>query len=320
VKGETVRVVDHSFTNRDAEYDLIKEFLLQIQTYPDLDDNWDPGRMDWWRYNVHADKDVDFFRANAHYWKTEANQVVGLFISEYGEGDFFLLVHPQYATLFSTVLNWGLQLWARGKPRISTSVVTDDQRKVAQLIAAGFYENGHESNIRTYALRGYDVSYTLKPGFRLLTFPEYGDYESRVRLVRNAFDSSSYSETNLRSLHSSPTYLAELDLVIVDARGESVAYCMGWIEENDPSSGYIEPMGTHSDYRRNGLATALAKECFKRLRARGVETVSIASHAEPDVANWLYESLHPVSIRRAYRYTLDLVEPGGDLPEDTSHG
>lgn len=315
-----MKIIDHSFANRDAEYDLIKEFLLQVQTYPAVDDNWDPGRMDWWRYNVHARKAVDFFQANAHYWKTEANQVVGLFISEYGDDDFFLLVHPEYATLFSTVLNWGLQVWARGKPRISTSVLTHDRRKVAQLIDAGFYENGHESNIRTYALRGYDVSYTLKPGFRLLSFLEYGDYESRVKLVRNAFESTSYSEANLRSLQRSPTYLGKLDLVIVDAQGESVAYCMGWIEEDDPSSGYVEPMGTHTDYRRNGFATALAKECFKRLRDLGVERVNIASHAEPHVANCLYDSLHPVSIRRAYRYTMDLSKARGDLPEDTDHG
>jgi len=39
--------------------------------------------MDWWRYNVHSEKGVDFFQANAHYWKTETDQIVGLFISEY---------------------------------------------------------------------------------------------------------------------------------------------------------------------------------------------------------------------------------------------
>jgi len=81
---------------------------------------------------------------------------------------------------------------------------------------------------------------------------------------------------------------------------------MGWIEENDPKSGYIEPMGVHTDYRRNGLGTALAKECFKRLNSMRVESVSIASHAEPNVSNFLYESLNPASVKRAYRYSLNL--------------
>jgi len=95
-------------------------------------------------------------------------------------------------------------------------------------------------------------------------------------------------------------------LVIVNPQSDSVAYCMGWVEENNPTSGYIEPMGVHSDYRRNGLGTALAKECFKRLGNLGVERAWIASNAEPNVSNFLYESLNPASIKRAYRYSRDL--------------
>ncbi|MFC1975592.1 GNAT family N-acetyltransferase [Chloroflexota bacterium] len=301
-----MKITDCSFTNSDTEYNLIKEFLLEVEPYPDFDDNWNPGRMDWWRYNVHSEKGVDFFQANAHYWKTETGQVVGLFISEYGGDDFFILVHPSFLALFSEVLKWGFEFWARGKTKISTSVFTYDQKKVEQLTAASFYEDGHESNVRTYTLRQYDFSYDLQQGFELLSFPEYGNYESRVKLVHNAFDNPSYSEARLRSLQSSPSYQPGLDLVIVNSQGESVAYCMGWIEENDPKSGYIEPMGAHTDYRRIGFGTALAKECFKRLGDMGVESVSIASHAEPDVANFLYESLNPAGIKRAYRYSLSL--------------
>ena len=66
-----MKITDHSFTYRDREYNLIKELLLEIEAYPEIDNNWDPGRMDWWRYNIHAEKGVDFFQTNAHYWKTE---------------------------------------------------------------------------------------------------------------------------------------------------------------------------------------------------------------------------------------------------------
>ena len=303
-----MKITDYSFTNNDTEYNLIKELLLEVETYPDIDNNWDPGRMDWWRYNVHAEKGIDFFQANAHYWKTETDQVVSLFISEYGKDDFFIVVHPSFWALFSKVLNWGLEFWARGKPQISTSVFTYGQQKIEQLIAAGFYEDGHEENVRTYTLGQYDFSYDLKPGFKLLSFSDYGNYESRVKLVHNAFDNPTYSETRLRSLQSSPSYQAELDLVIVNPQGESVAYCMGWVEENDPKSGYIEPMGVHTDYRRNGFGTALAKECFKRLGKMRVEKVSIASHAEPNISNFLYESLKPASVKRAYRYSLNFED------------
>ncbi|MCB8977440.1 MAG: GNAT family N-acetyltransferase [Ardenticatenaceae bacterium] len=306
-------ITDHAFTNSNTEYLLIKALLLEIENHPDLDNRWDPGSLDWWRYNYHAEKGLDFFQANAHYWQTETGQVVGLFISEYGQDDFFVVVHLLFPALFPGILQWGLDVWAGDKRKIHTAVYTHDQQKITQLLAAGFYEDDHEANVRTYALRPYDFAYTLKPEFKLLTFADYGNYESRVKLVHNAFNNPAYSEARLRSLHSSPSYQPELDLVIVNSQGESVAYCMGWVEENDPTAGYIEPMGVHSDYRRNGLGTALAKECFKRLSQLGVERATIASHAEPDISNFLYESLHPASVKRAYRYALSLDgrEPRG---------
>ena len=303
-----MKITDFSFTNSDAEYARIKGLLLEIENNPDLDNRWDPGSLDWWRYNYHAEKSVDFFQANAHYWQTEMGQVVGLFISEYGQDDFFVVVHPAFRSLFPDVLRWGLDVWARGKKKVHTAVYTHDQQKIDQFLTAGFYEDGHEANVRTYALRPYDFSYNLKPAFKLLTFAEYGNYESRVKLVHNAFNNPNYSEARLRSLHSSPSYQPELDLVIVNPQGESVAYCMGWVEENDPAAGYIEPMGVHSAYRRNGLGTALAKECFKRLSNLGVQRATIASHAEPDISNFLYESLRPTSVKRVYRYALWLED------------
>jgi hypothetical protein len=34
-----MKVTGCSFTNSDAEYNLIKAFLLEIETYPDFDNN-----------------------------------------------------------------------------------------------------------------------------------------------------------------------------------------------------------------------------------------------------------------------------------------
>lgn len=301
-----MKITDFSFTNSDSEYNRIKEFLLEIEAYPEIDNNWDPGRMDWWRYNYHVDKKIDFFQTNAHYWQTETDRVIGLFISEYGQDDFFIVVHPDFWDLFPEMLNWGIEKWARNKNRISTDVYTFGQQKIEQLTAAGFYEDGHVENVRIYSFEQFDFSYELKPGFKLLSFAEYGNYESRVKLVQNAFNNPTFSDSRLRSLQSSPNHRQELDLVIVNSKGEAVGYCMGWVEEINPKSGYIEPMGVHSDFRKNRFGQALAKECFKRLAQMGVESAWIASHAEPDISNYLYDSLKPASIKRSYTYSLNL--------------
>jgi len=145
-----MKITDYSFTNNDTEYNLIKELLLEVEIHPEIDNNWEPGRMDGWRYSAHAQKGIDFFQANAHYWKTETGQVVGLFISEYAKDDFFIVAHPSYWILFSEILNWGLEVWAHEKTKISTEVYTFGQQKIDRLMAAGFYEDGHVENVRIY--------------------------------------------------------------------------------------------------------------------------------------------------------------------------
>ena len=257
-----MKITDCLFTNTDAEYNLIKELLLEIESYPDIDNNRDPARMDYWRYNVHAEKELDFFEDNAHYWKTKTNKVVGLFISEYGKDDFFIVIHPNFWELFPEILNWGLEFWARGKTKISTDIYTFGQQKIKQLLAAGFYEDRHVENVRTYTLEKYDFSYELKPGFKLMSFSEYGNYVSRVKLVHNAFDNNTYSEARLRSLQSSPSYLAELDLVIVNSQDEGVAYSMGWVEKVNLKSGYIERTGVHTGFIEKWLWCNLSQRVF----------------------------------------------------------
>jgi hypothetical protein len=120
--------------------------------------------MDWWRHNVHAEKGLAFFKANAHYWMEDTHRVVGLFISEYGGHDFFVVVNPDFSVLLPETLNWGLRAWGQGKTKISTSVFTHHRGKIGALMAAGFREDGHESNVRTYDLRVFDCQRSSKPG------------------------------------------------------------------------------------------------------------------------------------------------------------
>ena len=300
-------ITDHAFTNDDAEFNLIKALLLEVENHPDMDNCWEPGRMDIWRYNLHAEKGADFFETNARYWKNEANQVVGLFITEYGGDDFFIVVHPNYRTLLPTILQWSVDIWGQGKSKISTEIYSFAQQKIGQFEAAGFYEDGQRENVRTYLMADYDFAYQLKPGFKMMSVAEHGNIESRVKLVQNAFNNPNFNKARLLSTQQSPNYQADLDLVIVNAEGECVAYCMAWVEENDPTTGFIEPMGTHSEYRKNGFGKALAKESFKRLSEKGVQKVWIVSSAEPNVSNFLYESLNPASVKRSYAYSLNLA-------------
>ena len=85
---------DFVYSNTEEEYERIKKFLTCVQVVSGYDNNWDVSRLNWWRYSYHAQKDVSFFRENAHYWADGNGEVTGLFISEYGKNDFLCCPIP----------------------------------------------------------------------------------------------------------------------------------------------------------------------------------------------------------------------------------
>lgn len=52
----------------------------------------------------------------------------------------------------------------------------------------------------------------------------------------------------------------------------------------------------------SGFAKAIIRECFQRMTANGIKIAYIASPAEPDIANYLYDALSPMSRREVHRY------------------
>ena len=239
-------IQDTAYSNTDEEYREICDFLDGVATQAPYM-LWESGRMNFWRYNVHANRDAHdpFISDNVHIWR-------------------------------------------------DTGIV-------------GFSFACHFENIRTYDLKQVEFSYALEAGFTIQTFSESLDYAGRVALVRSAFGISRYTKTNLKQLMASPDYIDAYNLSVLSPEGQQVAYCIGWHERAKAHRGYIEPVATHADYRRRGFAKALSKECFRRMKANGVKTVEIASRAEPDVSNYLYDSLLPQSKREVHKYVKRLT-------------
>ena len=68
---------------------------------------------------------------------------------EYGRNDFFIVVHPNHWELFPEILNWGVNIWGKGKNKISTEIYTFGQQKIEQFLAAGFHAADGRRHRRT---------------------------------------------------------------------------------------------------------------------------------------------------------------------------
>ena len=82
-----------------------------------------------------------------------------------------------------------------------------------------------------------------------------------------------------------PDYDAELDLVVAAPQGRLAAYCMCAIhrEENKRSGraeGFTDPVATHPDFQRRGLARALLLTGLNKLKQRGMDTAVLGTSSE----------------------------------------
>jgi hypothetical protein len=239
-----------AYGNTEEEYQEICHFLDTLSTQ-DPNMLWESGRMNFWRYNVHAEKDPQdpFFTDNVHVWRSDKRKIAGICISEYGENDLFIEVLPEYQEIYPDILRWIHDTWAVNRDEIKIDIYGSDKTKISWLKQYGFRFQRHHENKRLYDLDEIELGYLLEDGFRIQAFSEMVDYASRVALVQSAFENPDYTENNLKGLMSSPDYVDEYNLVVISPDEQHVAYCVGWHERANKTRGYIEPLGTHAEYR-----------------------------------------------------------------------
>ncbi|MBN1318148.1 MAG: GNAT family N-acetyltransferase [Anaerolineales bacterium] len=297
-------IIDTAYGNTEEEYQEFCNFLNTLSTQ-DPNMLWESGRMNFWRYSIHAGKEPQdrFFKDNVHVWRSDKREIVGVCISEYGKNDLFIEVLPEYNEIYPEIFRWINDAWAATREIIEIDIFGDNRNKISWLEKFGFTFQRHYENKQSYVLDEIDLGYQLEKGFRIQTFSEVNDHAGRVALVQSAFDNPNYSEKKFKGLMASPDYIDEYNLIVISPDGLPVAYCVGWHDRAKKNIGYTEPVGTHAEYRRRGFAQAVIRECFVRMKANGIQVVEIASRAEPDVANYLYDSLSPRDKRKVHRYS-----------------
>jgi len=157
--------------------------------------------------------------------------------------------------------------------------------------------------------RKYDTSMSLlhspvPPGFKVTDFAHYGDDEEYIRAVRGAFGRSSldreWYDSNVRAPGRSPDWV----ICVVSPEGRCASFADVRIDL-EAVYAEIDPIGTHPDFQRKGLARGCIAECFRRLRAEGVRHAYIGSDIEPAPANRLYDSLRPIEIYEEQVWTAE---------------
>jgi ribosomal protein S18 acetylase RimI-like enzyme len=268
----------------ESDYARLRAFLVESWALSGPPAYCTVGDLDWWRFTTNL-PDV---MAGARLWQDEQGAVVGFTWPKPGNLDFFS--HPRWRAIEAEQLDWAeARERETGGRELTTWSTTRDAERSALLTARG-YTRG-EAVFVNYA-RDLDDEFppdTLPAGYTLRHVQGEADLPARVAVHRDAFAPSRMTVEKHRAVMASPTYRADLDLVVVAPDGSFAAYCLVWLDVAN-RHGLFEPVGCHSAHRQRGLAAAVVREGLRRLQALGATGATVLSHAASVPANRLYRS------------------------------
>lgn len=191
------------------------------------------------------------------------------------------------------LLAWG-ETRAResGQPEVLVSVAEQDVDLRDLLLSRGY----GPSDRRGYELvRQLDVEPgppELPRGCELISLtPELTD--AYIALHRAAWTRPNAPSTYDREQHdlvaAMPDFRSDLVPIVRTADGALAAYCISWWDPRSRSV-EIEPLGTHPEHRRRGLARAIVVEVMRRAWTLGASYVLVWGTTENPEARALYES------------------------------
>jgi ribosomal protein S18 acetylase RimI-like enzyme len=119
----------------------------------------------------------------------------------------------------------------------------------------------------------------LPAGFRFRTAEEAGP-EAAVRAHVDAWTPSAYTAQSYDDVRQTAAYRGDLHVLVEAPDGTMASSAIMWFDEANKTVEF-EPVGTHPDYRRLGLARAMMLHAMHRARAAGATHATVVCLGAP---------------------------------------
>lgn len=207
-------------------------------------------------------------------WEDEAGEIVGWAILM-PENRFDVQSHD--ATVIAEALAWVENRLTADS--IETEVWDGDAFRRAIFAQHGF---APDPNALSYAitLRTLDdlpPVPKLPDGFSIRTAAGLHEAGLLAAVHASAFESQ-WTAAQYKQVMESPGYAAEREFVVTAPDGRFAAFTVTWHDALN-RLGYFEPVGTHADFRRLGLARAVMIHAMHVMRGAGMRHASVVHEA-----------------------------------------
>jgi mycothiol synthase len=272
---------------------------LLIETYPIAPPgfNWEARRWDGYRFYNDSPELDQRWQNLVHLWETKDGKLVGAVHPE-GIGSAYLELHPEFRHIEEQMIEWAQSNLAsqfqNGRERILRMFSSEYDTLRCRLLEKFGFERTTSNEIQRRVRLGkqfipespiatrYDIR-SVKPD-------DLDDCRRIALLLNAAFKRDFHTANEYHTFsQNAPCFHPGLDLVAVASNGSFASYVgIAYIEEN--RYGVFEPVCTHPDHLRKGLARSLMLEGFRRLQKLGAIDVWVGT-GDQLAANRLYESV-----------------------------
>lgn len=286
----------------EKDFESVRKFLADIFRIRKAYTNWIPSELENLKFGPggteYRDEEDEYLKI----WEAfdEAQQITLRIIAvSYTKpsGDCWLSVHPNYTSVAREIVLW---MWNRVKEmkggkveevNMKFVVDDDDEDLILLLSDLGFQKGEIEGDKQVRPIDLPVPTYSLPEGYTIRNAVIEKDFLKYRAVQMTVFPHIVSMSMELLQLFSTASFYQEnLDIVAVDPDGKFAAFCTARI---DPLSkiAELEPVGTHPNHRKLGLARAVICESLERLEKYRPSAVVILGAAPTDGARRLYESM-----------------------------
>ena len=300
----------------DKDYPALRKFLQEVFLANGLRElSWHVARLDYYKWhgilNCH-----DPGLENVRIWEMDGKVVS--FLNLEGPINVFVQIHPGmmrtglYGEMLAVAEAELAGLGADGKKKIYVWADSQDD------IAHGFLRHrGFEKYIRpeTNARQGRqdltrDIPEPKVPeGFTIRNLEGIEELPSRSWCSWKAFHPDEPDEKYegwiwYRNIMSAPLYNMDLDIVAVDPDGEIASFTTLWYDEATKTA-YFDPVGTHPNHQKKGLAFACITEGLRRVKKLGCRMAFLDGYSTPAKALYNKAGFHDFDTAEPWLKILD---------------
>jgi GNAT superfamily N-acetyltransferase len=191
-------------------------------------------------------------------------------------------VHPDRAELVDDVIDWydhvAANLERTVAPVADESALKRWEAHGYEIDPASLGDTGSWTQLNERDLT--DVGLPMLPdGFRFRTAEQAGP-EAAVQAHVDAWAPSTYTAEGYEGVRRTATYRGDLHVLVEAPDGTMAASTIMWLDEANETAEF-EPVGTHPNYRRRGLGTAMLLHGMHLARDAGAAHMTVACLGAP---------------------------------------